>query len=52
MTAFGGVTMQEINLTYEKERMSGAVRGILAAFLFVLVIGIWVFLWIPAAPIF
>lgn len=44
--------MQEINLTYEKERMSGAARGILAAFLFVLVIGIWVFLWIPAAPIF
>jgi len=44
--------MQEVRLTPGKERMSGIDRVILGVILFVLVIGIWVYLWVPPSLFF
>ena len=51
MAEFGGVTMQATRLTQGTERMHELVQIILAIVVFSLVIGIWVCLWVPAAPV-
>jgi len=48
---FGGVNVQKMKWTSSgRERMSEVARIFVGTVLFALVIGIWVYLWVPPTP--
>jgi hypothetical protein len=52
MSELGGAIRRAVRLTRGAERKGEFFRMILAIVVFSLVIGAWVCLWVPAAPVF